>query len=115
MKKFAHSKYGKGLLILIGFSIAIALVTSIACSGPIDVVFAGWRDMTFCETNNSFTCFIPGESDQYRGSGVVVLVMLLLLSALLYGIYKLVHKLIVKYMSTWGQRTIKSNILIYLF
>ncbi len=82
----------KPILILIAVGIFVSMVTSGVWTGPIDQVFAGWRDTTGCDTG-VWTCFFGkgSPSDYVRDEGVIVLVFLLVLSLLAFGTFKTIQ------------------------
>jgi len=82
MQKFAHSIFGKSIIITIAIIIAAALVTSAMCTGPIDDIFPGWRDESNCKSYD-FICFFNGVYEKQDTSSFVILVLFLLILAIL--------------------------------
>ncbi|WP_455205327.1 hypothetical protein [Kaarinaea lacus] len=90
MRELAHSWFGKILLCCIGAIIAISLVASSTCHGPIDAIFVGWRDQTGCDFGS--TCLVGGN-ENHSAAGAGVLLLFLIFMALSYGCARYFHKL----------------------
>jgi len=84
----------KPVLILIVVAIFVSIITSGMCGGPIDQIFSGWRDTSFCSTETGIFSLVPGEAltNYHRDGGAFFLIFvslaLLLLVGLFFGLLK---------------------------
>ena len=83
----------KPMLILIAVAISVSIITSGICGGPIDLIFTGWRDTSHCALGT--LSWFPGEAltnyERDKGSTILIFIVIvtLLLSSLLYGLFKI--------------------------
>ena len=90
------------VLLIVSISIIAALVASSICSGPIDQIFPGVRDLTKCakfgfEPFRISTLSLHTNTD--RDKGVVVLLSLVFILILFCGLFLLIKKVIHKFKS----------------
>jgi len=75
----------KTILVLIALGVASSLILSNACTGPIDSIFIGWRDLTKCSP--------PGghffSTEHLRQGGVYILLLLLIILVAVMYLYKI--------------------------
>jgi hypothetical protein len=75
-------------LIIIAVNIGASLVMTGVCSGPIDQIFIGWRDLSACYSYFG-GCIVGGNQDNDE-IGVILLTLFLCLFVAAYFIFKLI-------------------------
>lgn len=80
--------FKKSVSILIALMIFISLINTGLCTGPIDQIFIGWRDMTASCDSNHGSCFGGGQLNAFRDGGVFVLMASLVLIGGLFFVIK---------------------------
>ena len=79
----------KPVLILIVVAIFVSIITSGMCGGPIDQIFSGWRDTSFCNTEAGIFSLVPGEAltTYHRDGGAFFLIFISLAFLVLFGLF----------------------------
>ena len=75
--------FRKSILFLIALTIFMSLINTGLCTGPIDQIFIGWRDMTAsCEFN------MGCQGGDYSGGGAAILLLLSVFVGVLFFLFK---------------------------
>ncbi len=92
MSEFAQSKFTKFIFYSVAISLAISLIATVSCDGPIDSIF-GWRDKTSC-VYKTYGCIIGSSVEENTAAGAGVLVLFLVLVGIVYGCIFFIKKLL---------------------
>ena len=78
----------KTVLVIISLIIASSLFLSNVCSGPIDRIFIGWRDLTRCVDRAPHFNFGIHNISHYRDTGALLLLFILTIILVLFLFFK---------------------------
>lgn len=92
MNDFVQSKFAKIVLSLVCVSLAISLLATVSCDGPIDQIFTGWRDSTICMFNSSGSCFIGSSYEEKTALGAGALAIFLIAITVIYVFIFIIRK-----------------------